>query len=78
MEKLDILIWAIAGGFAGTWMMMFYIAKQLNNSICRLEKKLDTLEEKLTDIDRRVCRIEGALMNKECCMLNHESRQKAE
>lgn len=67
MEKLDILIFAISGGFAGTWMLIFY-------SLSRMGK----LDDKLTDIDRRVCRIEGALTNKECCILNHEPKQKAE
>ena len=67
MEKLDILMFAMGGGFAGTWMLIFY-------GLSRMGK----LDDKLTDIDRRGCRIEGALTNKECCILSSSSKEKAQ
>lgn len=67
-DKLNLLIWAIGGGFAGTWAILFYSLKQIGK-----------LDEKITDIDRRLCRLEGAFSSKEFCVLK-ESRilQKAE
>ena len=58
MEKIDILIWAIGGGFAGTWAILFYSLKQIGK-----------LDEKLTDVDRRLCRLEGAFASKDCCVI---------
>lgn len=58
--------------------MMWVLYSRLNGKIDKLDGKIDRLDDKITDIDRRVCRIEGAMMNKECCILNHESKQKAE
>jgi hypothetical protein len=78
MDQLELLTYTIGGGFAGTWMMMFYVAKTLKGDIASINARIDKLEEKLTDIDRRVCRIEGSLMNKECCMLKHDHKEKAE
>ena len=78
MEKIDILLWAISGGFAiisigfgVTWAMILYTLKKMDKAIDRLEVKIDKLDEKLTDIDRRICRLEGAFSTKECCMLKH-------
>jgi hypothetical protein len=80
-SSIHMLTWAIAGGFAGTWMMMFYVASTLNKKIDKLDErlsvKIDKLDEKLTDVDRRLCRIEGAMSNKECCVLKHTHDQLA-
>lgn len=35
----------------------------------KLRSNFDKLSDEVRDIDRRLCRIEGALSNKECCML---------
>lgn len=34
-----------------------------------LSEKIDKLDDKVTDIDRRVCRMEGAMHNKEGCVI---------
>lgn len=72
----------------GVMMWFFYsrldmkiekLDKKLDLSVGRLETKIDKLDEKVTDIDRRVCRMEGALTNKECCMLkDNRTKEKAE
>lgn len=67
MENTSILLWAIGGGFAGTWIVLGFM--------CKLIGRLD---EKLTDVDRRLCRLEGAFSAKECCILQHHEHRKAE
>ena len=61
MDKLDVIIWMIGGGFVLMSLMW-------NN----LTSRIDKLDEKVTDIDRRLCRIEGSMAAKECCMLKDE------
>ena len=39
MEKINILIWEMVGGFAGTWAIMFYMLKQIGTT--RKESKQD-------------------------------------
>ncbi len=65
MDKIDILLWVVAGGFSLMLVMWHF----LNNRIELLDKKIDKLDEKVTDIDRRVCRMEGAMQNKEGCVI---------
>jgi hypothetical protein len=74
MEKIDILLWAIGGGFAGTWAILFYSLKQIG----KLDVKIDKLRDDVQDVDRRLCRLEGAFSNKECCMIKvHRIQEKA-
>ncbi len=55
------------------------IDKKFTDRCDNIEKKIDKMDEKLTDIDRRVCRIEGAMNNKDCCMLKSDQQiRKAE
>ncbi len=61
MDQLTILTWAIGGGFAGTWTMMFFMYKTMEKRFEQVEKRIDRLAEKVEDIDRRLCRIEGAI-----------------
>jgi len=66
--------WRILGILIGvmaiqTTLMMSYFST--------ISSKMDRGEEKLLDIDRRLCRIEGAMMNKECCLLKDQSKEKA-
>jgi hypothetical protein len=41
-----------------------------------LVERIDATGDNILDIDRRLCRIEGALMNKDCCMLRDGSQVK--
>lgn len=41
-----------------------------------LGERIDATGDNILDIDRRLCRIEGALMNKDCCMLRDGSQVK--
>jgi hypothetical protein len=61
MDKLDIILWVLGGGFA-LMLVMWH----------SLTSRFDKLEEKVTDIDRRLCRLEGAFTSKDCCRLGDE------
>lgn len=82
MDSIQVLTWAIGLGFVGTWTMMGFafslLNKKIEGSVKSLADRMDKFDEKLTDIDRRLCRIEGAMMNKECCILHHANKEKAE
>lgn len=72
MDKLDLIMWMIGGGFSVGLGLLTIVWSSLTT---RIEK----LDEKLTDVDRRVCRIEGALNNKDCCMIkDSNTMRKAE
>lgn len=72
MTDIQILTWAIGGGFVGTWIVMGIAFKLLRDDIVGLRQDLVLLREEVRDIDRRLCRIEGAMTNKDCCMLKHD------
>lgn len=76
LSQLDI------GQIIAIVAMQWFTYSRLNGKIDvldeKISKRIDRIDEKLTDIDRRVCRIEGAMMHKKCCILHHESKQKAE
>ena len=65
MSDIQILMWAMGGGFLGTWVIIGIGFKILYGD-------LKSLREEIRDIDRRLCRIEGAMSNKDCCMLKHD------
>lgn len=68
MEKLDIILWVLSGGFTITFGLLVI-----------MNKKIEKLDEKLTDVDRRLCRLEGAFASKDCCMIKDSRlRDKAE
>lgn len=64
MEKIDILLWAVGGGFSLNFALLGVVWRSLNAKIdavdVRLSSRMDKLDEKATDIDRRLCRLEGA------------------
>ncbi len=90
MDKLDIILWVMSGGFS----LMLLMWHSLNTKIEKVESdlgakidkvesildsKIDKLDEKLTDVDRRLCRLEGAFSSKDCCMIKDETHiRKAE
>lgn len=78
MTEIQMLTWAIAGGFAGTWVIMGAIFTLMLSFRKELKMEIAKLDEKILDIDRRLCRIEGSMMNKDCCMLKQDHSAKAE
>lgn len=79
MEKLDLILWIISGGFAVNFGLMLVMWNALNNRIDSLEKRVDKLSEKVEDIDRRLCRIEGSLASSGHCLFSQsKTEQKVE
>jgi len=86
MEKIDIVLWVMSGGFSLMLIMWGTLntriekcEEKLNSRMDAIEKKIDKLDEKVTDIDRRVCRIEGAMSNQEgCAIRSSNDMRKAE
>lgn len=78
----ESLKWILGIGFSGLGSLMLYLNHSLSHGLNlrmdKLDARMDRFEEKLTDVDRRLCRIEGAMMNKDCCMLKHEHKEKAD
>ena len=80
MEKIDIILWVVSGGFSLMLVMWHFLnqkiedvedklTKKIEDVEDKLTKKIDKLDEKVTDIDRRVCRMEGAMHNKDGCVI---------
>ena len=66
-------------GFTALGSLILYLHSCTNKRIDGVCARIDKLDEKVMDTDRRLCRIEGAMMNRECCMLNGSlTKQKAE
>jgi len=65
MEKIDILLWIISGGFAITFTILMLIYKQLK------ENRKD-----IHEIDKRLYGIETVLHMKDCCVLKQDHNLK--
>lgn len=69
------LIAIIGFGISTMGVLYTFMRNFKTDVLCRMDK----FDEKLLDIDRRLCRIEGAMSNKDCCMLKNENQgRKAE
>jgi hypothetical protein len=64
MEKIDIVLWVISGGFALMLIMWHNLNSRIEHVENSLGTRIDKLDEKVTDIDRRLCRLEGAFSSK--------------
>jgi hypothetical protein len=80
MEKIDILLWVVAGGLGAQFSLLIFMWGSLNRQIefvnSSLSLRIEKLDEKMTDIDRRLCRLEGAFSAKDCCKLNDNSQMR--
>lgn len=84
MEKLDIILWAMGGGFAALFALMGFMWSALNSKFDKIDQKFDKIDEKfdkletkVEDIDRRLCRIEGGLAsNSHCALSSHNHKKK--
>lgn len=75
MDKLDIILWVLGGGFTIMFTLLGFLWKHMNSEFKtrfdKVDTRFDKVEEKITDIDRRLCRLEGAFSAKECCAVKH-------
>lgn len=65
MEKIDILLWVMGGGFAIIFTFLILIYKELK------ENRKD-----LHEIDKRLYGIETVLHMKDCCILKQDQSLK--
>ena len=72
MEKIDILLWIMSGGFSLMLVMWYSLSSRMD----RLEDKDDRLAEKIEDVDRRLCRIEGSLATQGHCLFQQGQQEK--
>ena len=73
MDKTDIILWAIGGGFTALFALLGFMWSALNAKMdqrCdKIEQRFDKLDAKVEDVDRRLCRIEGGLASNSYCSL---------
>ena len=76
MEKIDIVLWVVSGGFTLMLLMWHFFNSKIDKSEDNIMNRMDKFDEKVTDIDRRLCRLDGAFNNKECCMIKDDRQIK--
>lgn len=72
MDKLDIIVWVLSGGFSLMLIMWYNLSNRIDAVEKSVNSKVDKLSETVTDIDRRLCRLEGAFSSKDCCMIKDD------
>jgi hypothetical protein len=76
MEKIDIVLWAIGGGFIIVLGTLKIIWNDIKLTRVELKEEIKDLGEKVTDIDRRLCRLEGAFGSREFCVLKDDRQNR--
>lgn len=72
MEKIDIILWIMGGGFA----LMLVMWNNLHHSINDQGKKIDEANMRISEIDKRLYGIETVLHMKDCCVLKQDQNMK--
>ena len=65
MDKIDLILWVMSGGFAISFAMILILYKEMK------EMKKD-LQEQIFDVDKRLYGIETVLHMKDCCILKSD------
>lgn len=78
MTDIEMMMTFMGLGFAALGTLILYLHSITAKSIRQLTEELRALREEVRDIDRRLCRLEGAFSNKDCCMLRHDHKEKAQ
>ena len=74
MEKIDLLLAVMLGGFGLVLSLMIVMWNSLNKRFDRVEVRIERLSEDSHCIHNRVCRIEGAFASKDCCMIKDSNQ----
>mgnify|MGYP001559714703 CR=1 FL=1 len=65
MDQLTILTWAIGGGFAGTWAMMFFMFNNLNKKMDagfeQVDKRFEQVDKRFEQVENRIDRLDARL-----------------
>lgn len=76
MTQIDLFTWVMGLGFTGMFSLMIYLHSCTNRRLDEIGRRLDDIRRDLNDLNMRVSRLEGAFMNKDCCMIKSESQMK--
>lgn len=72
MDKLDLILWVMSGGFTVLFTLMIFMWNNLNS-------RSEVLGTQVNNIDKRLYGIETMLHMKDCCVLkNDQNLRKAE
>lgn len=72
MDTTQILIWAMSGGFAGTWAFLFYLVSRMD----KLDNRIDKLQDGIQSLKDDMIEIKTILRMKECCMIQDDRKSK--
>ena len=78
MDKLDIILWILAGGFSISFGIMRMVWNSINSRFDKQDSKFDRINLDIKEVRSSINRMEGAFYSKECCMLKEEKLKKAE
>ncbi len=90
MEKIDILLWVISGGFSLMLVMWHFMnskmekgfdgvseeIKGIRQEIKEVRQEIKEVEREMHNIDKRLCKIEGILYTQDCCVLKEDRQMK--
>jgi hypothetical protein len=77
MEKLDILIWAIGGGFGITFIilkMIFSRFDKIDDKFEKINERFNQFDRRFNQVENRLTAIETILHMKECCVIKDERK----
>lgn len=56
--ELDVLLWILAGGFAGTWGLCIFFMNRTDNAISEIRREIHELYNCVKDHHGRLCVLE--------------------
>jgi hypothetical protein len=76
MDKLDIILWILAGGFSISFAIMRMMWNSINSRFDKQDSKFDKIDLDIKEVRTSLNRMEGAFYSKECCMIKDSSQLK--
>ena len=80
MDRLDVILYMMGGGFTITLTFMLTMWNSINNRIDAVEHSLnariDKLEERLTRLEHDMVEVKTILRLKESCMIKDDRQMK--
>lgn len=72
MEKIDILLWIVAGGFTVTFSMMKMMWNDINRRFEKVDQRFDKMENRIQNLENDMIEVKTILRMKEYCMIQDE------
>lgn len=83
MEKIDIVLWILSGGFTLIFSLMVIMWHSINSRMDKIDSRMDKMDSrmdkqdgKMTQIEHDLIEIKTILRMKECCMIQDERHMK--